>query len=84
VERFAFDLPTVMSKFLHLGMSLADVVGKATCAPARVLGREGEIGTLRPGARADLLVFSLDEGEFLLEDTLCESRRLRAGSPLAW
>lgn len=69
VERFAFDLPTVMSKFLHLGMSLVDVVRKATCAPARVLGRESEIGTLRPGAAADLLVFSLDEGEFLLEDT---------------
>jgi dihydroorotase len=69
VERFCFDLPTVMSKFLHLGMPLADVIAKTTCVPARVLGREGEIGTLRPGAQADLLVFSLDEGEFLLEDT---------------
>lgn len=69
VERFSISLPNTMSKFLHLGMSLEDVILKTTWAPARVLGRDSEIGTLRPGAHADLFAFSLEEGEFPLEDT---------------
>lgn len=69
IERFCIDLPTTMSKFLHLGMSLHDVIAKTTCAPARALGRGGEIGTLCPGAPADLFAFTLEEGEFILEDT---------------
>ncbi|HUS06685.1 MAG TPA: amidohydrolase family protein, partial [Bryobacteraceae bacterium] len=69
VDRFCISMPTTMSKFLHLGMSLEDVILKTTWTPARVLGRDSEIGTLRPGAHADLFAFSLEEGEFPLEDT---------------
>jgi GntR family transcriptional regulator, transcriptional repressor for pyruvate dehydrogenase complex len=39
----------VLSKFLCLGMSLDDVIAAATSAPARTLGREDDIGALRPG-----------------------------------
>jgi dihydroorotase len=63
-----FDLPTTMTKFLALGMSLADVVRASTSRPAEVLGLAGEVGTLRPGARADLGLFRLLEGEFPLYD----------------
>jgi len=69
VVRFAMDMPTTMSKFLHLGMTLSDVILKSTWAPARIIGRESELGTLRPGSVADLFVFELEEGEFPLEDT---------------
>jgi dihydroorotase len=69
IDRWCIDMPTTMSKFLHLGMSLEDVVSKTTWMPARALGRESEIGTLRPGASADLFVFSIEEGQFPLEDT---------------
>lgn len=69
IERFAFDMPSVMSKFLHLGMPLSDVILKSTWAPARAIGRGHELGTLRPGAIADLFVFDIEEGEFPLEDT---------------
>jgi dihydroorotase len=69
VERWAFDMPTTMTKFLHLGMSLEDVILKSTWVPARVIGRDRELGTLRVGTVADILVFSLEEGEFPLEDT---------------
>ena len=68
VERWAKDLPTTMSKFLHLGMSLQDVILKTTWAPAQALGRT-DLGTLRTGCAADMLVFSVEEGEFELEDT---------------
>ncbi len=58
-----------MTKFLHLGMSLGDVILKTTAAPAKAIGRSGDLGTLAPGAVADLFVFSIEEGEFPLEDT---------------
>ncbi|MEW5979940.1 MAG: amidohydrolase/deacetylase family metallohydrolase [Acidobacteriota bacterium] len=69
LERWAIDLPTTMSKFLHLGMSLEDVILKTTWAPARTIRRQTDIGSLRLGTVADVFVFSLEEGEFLLEDT---------------
>jgi len=69
IARFAYDMPSVMSKFLHLGMPLEDVVMKSTLAPARAIGRESELGTLKPGAAADIFVFELEDGGFPLEDT---------------
>lgn len=63
------DLPTTMTKFLHLGMSLYDAVDRVTAAPARVLGQAGVIGTLAPGAEADVTVLNLLDGEFRLWDS---------------
>jgi len=62
------DLPTTMGKFLSLGMPLADVVRAVTAAPAKVIGRAGALGTLRPGAVADVAVFELEDGAFDYED----------------
>ncbi len=62
------DLPTTMAKFLNLGMPLAEVVRSVTAAPARALGRAGRIGTLGPGAVADVAVFTLESGAFEFED----------------
>ena len=64
----AFDLPTCMSKLLHLGMTLRDVVRATTVRPAEVLGLESELGTLRPGAVADIALFRLLRGRFPLYD----------------
>jgi dihydroorotase len=61
-------MPQVMSKFLCLGMSLRDVIAKTTVAPANVLGRGQELGSLRPGSVADLLQFRLREGSFTFID----------------
>lgn len=69
-----FDLPTTMSKFLLLGMSMSEVVRATTIRPAQVLGLEGEAGTLRPGSRADIAVFRLLQGEFPLFDVHGEKR----------
>ena len=41
-----WDLPTTMSKLLHFGMSLDDLVMRSTAAPAKILGYEGTVGTL--------------------------------------
>ena len=42
------------------GVPLLDCVQMATATPARVLGLEGEIGVLRAGARADIVVCDRD------------------------
>jgi dihydroorotase len=65
-----YDLATTMSKFLHLGLSLDEVVAMTTGAPAHAIGRGGELGTLRPGAAADVTLMELREGPVTFEDTV--------------
>lgn len=69
VERWAKSLPDVMSKFLHLGMPLRDIVLKTTAAPATAIRKGGLLGKLSLGSPADLFVFEIAEGEFEFEDT---------------
>src|ERR1700690_2684131 len=77
-----WDLPTTMSKLLHFGMSLEEIVRRSTSAPAKIMGYEGTVGTLRPGANADISVFELRDGNFELTDsdrnTVIAKRRLLA------
>ncbi len=62
------SLPHVLSKYLALGLSLPEVLRRCTENPAQLLGLTGEIGTLRPGARADIAVFKLEERSWEQED----------------
>src|SRR5437588_7056891 len=64
-----WDLTTTMSKLLHFGMPLDEVVRRATAAPARIMGYEGTIGTLRPGANADIALIERRPGNFELKDS---------------
>ena len=77
-----WDLLTTMSKLLHFGMSLDDIVARATAAPAKILGYDGTVGTLKPGANADIAVLELRDGNFELKDsegsTITAKRRLIA------
>lgn len=63
-----YDLATTLSKFLLLGLNLREVVERATVNAARVFDFGAEIGTLKPGAEADVAVFDLREGEFTFTD----------------
>jgi len=71
-----FDMVTTLSKFLLLGLSLRQVVERATVNPTRVFNFGAEIGTLRPGAEADVSVLELREGNFVFVDS---SRKTRTG-----
>jgi len=64
-----FDLPTTMSKFLNLGVSLDEVFRCVTTNPARAIGEGERLGTLKPGAVADVAVFSFERGQFDFVDT---------------
>ena len=64
-----YDMPTTLSKFLHLGMSLEDVLLRATAKPAAVVGRLPKLGTLEIGAPADVVLLAMEEGQFRLVDS---------------
>lgn len=51
----------IMSKYLSMGMPLAEVIRRVTVAPAEVL-RHPELGTLTPGACADIAVLRTIHG----------------------
>jgi dihydroorotase len=62
------DMPNVMSKMMFLGMSLEDVVLRATVNPAKEVGRYPEIGTLGVGRIADIAVIESQTGVFAFKD----------------
>jgi dihydroorotase len=64
-----FDLTTTMSKLMHFGVALDDVVIRVTATPAKILGLDGMVGTLRPGANADVAILELRDGNFEFHDT---------------
>lgn len=63
-----FDLPTTLSKFLLLGLTLREVIAKTTVKAAGVFDLGAKVGTLNSGAEADVSVFEMKEGEFTFTD----------------
>jgi N-acetylglucosamine-6-phosphate deacetylase len=71
------DLATALANARRLaGMTRLDAVAACTLRPARVLGVEAERGTLRRGARADLVV--LDAEDRVVETWIAGERVYRA------
>jgi dihydroorotase len=67
----AWDLPRTMTKFLALGMPLAEVIACTTHRPAATL-RRPDLGTFAPGSAGDASLLELEEREIELEDVLGE------------
>jgi dihydroorotase len=63
-----FDLPTVLSKFLLMGMPLNEVIACATGHAARSIPEFKDYGTLRRGAMADITVLEIVKGNFEFVD----------------
>lgn len=64
-----FDLPRTMSKLLHLGVPLDQVVAASTSRAAAQLAHVAPgLGTLAIGGGADVSVLELQHGGFPLED----------------
>ena len=64
-----YDMPTTMSKLLHLGMSFDDVLLRSTANPAKIINRIPKLGTLQAGAPADIALLAIEEGSFRLVDS---------------
>ena len=67
IEGPAWDLLRTMTKFLALGMTLPEVIQRATVAPADAI-RRPDLGRLAPGAAGDASVIRLAEIPTELED----------------
>ena len=59
----SFSLAMQMNKYLHLGLTIDQVVERCTVNPARQMKRLSQIGTLTPGVAADVAVFRPDHAE---------------------
>lgn len=70
----AFDMPTTMTKFLMMGMSLEDIVTRTTVNPAKAVGLD-DVGSLAVGQRADVALFRVEEGEYAYYDVFMNERR---------
>ncbi|MBW8893657.1 MAG: amidohydrolase family protein, partial [Burkholderiales bacterium] len=68
-------LTWVMSKFLNMGYSLAEVVAMATSAPAQIIDRIPKHGTLQAGAPADLSIMEVVESPVSFVDTRNNTRQ---------
>ena len=68
------DFPNVMSKFLNFGMTLDQVVARATVNASRVFPLFHDRGTLNVGAPADIAVLELREGTFEFIDNYGNTR----------
>lgn len=59
----SFSLAMQLNKYMHLGLSLEEVITRCTLNPAKRMNRLGEIGTLTPGAAADVAVFRPEDSD---------------------
>jgi dihydroorotase len=89
-----YDMPTTMSKFLHLGMSFDEILVRTTINAAKAVRLPAGAGTLVPGAPADVALLAVEDGAFQLIDSqrnavtakqrivcrlaICRGRRMRA------
>jgi dihydroorotase len=64
-----FDLPTTLSKFMQMGMTLEQVIERATSVPGRIFRFGEELGTIREGGPADVSIFELVQGDFEFVDS---------------
>ncbi len=76
VDGPAYDNMETMSKFLHLGMPLADIVRAVTVTPAKVLGR-ADLGDLSVGSTGDATVMRIAEGRCVFTDSVGQMREGR-------
>src|SRR5260370_14575234 len=72
-----YDLATCMNKCMAIGMSLDEVVEASTSGPARVVGLDNEVGSLKPGLMADIALFELEHGTYRYYDVKMDMREGR-------
>lgn len=68
-----FALPYQMSEFLQIGMSMFDIVKAVTETPAHLMHLDGKIGTLKPGALADVVIMKLLDKPVIFKDQVGNS-----------
>jgi dihydroorotase len=65
-----------MSKFLMLGLPVAEIIRATTINAARAVLRDDR-GTLKPGLLGDATILTLEDGDFEFQDVMGERKRGR-------
>ena len=63
----AYDLTTVMSKFLYLGMPLSAIIKAVTMTPANIM-KMSDIASLTKGTVADITLLKIVDEKIFMED----------------
>ena len=64
-----FGMSVMMTKMMTLGLELRQIVEMSTINPARAIGEENRIGSLKPGMVADVSILELLPGKWQLTDS---------------
>ena len=72
-----YDLATVMSKLLCVGMPINEVIKAVTETPANAIRRGHLIGSLRVGRVADITMCRIEECDVEIEDCCGQIRKLK-------
>jgi dihydroorotase len=64
------DLPTVLTKFLPMGLSFDEIIAKCTVDAARAVGWQDRIGSLEVGREADIAVLQILDDPVTLRDSV--------------
>ncbi len=70
------SMTEMMTRFLGLGFTLAQVVTMCTANPARAIGAADRLGSLAVGRQADISVLELREGDWVVYDVLGAALRV--------
>jgi predicted amidohydrolase len=64
------DLPTTLTKFLPLSLSLEQIIADCTVNAARAVGWQDRIGSLEVGREADIAVLQIVDEPVTLRDSV--------------
>ncbi|HET9881210.1 MAG TPA: amidohydrolase family protein, partial [Candidatus Binatia bacterium] len=78
------DLPTVMTKFLALGLSLERIIAACTSSPAGAVGFQDRLGRLEIGREADIAVLQILDDPVTLRDSLGAEKLHRQRIAAKW
>ena len=67
-QHITIDMPTTLTKFMALGLSLEQVLQRATIEPAKSLPAGRGHGRLAEGSAADIGLFAVEAGAFTYND----------------
>ncbi len=74
-QKPVFHLPYILSTYHAMGIPLEDLIIGCTARPAELMGLQDVIGTLLPGARADITILKPECGDFTFADRFGNSLR---------
>jgi len=78
------DLPTTLTKFLPMGLSLEKIIACCTVDAAKAVGWQDRIGSLEVGREADIAVVQIVDDSVILRDSLGAEREHKKRIAAKW